>query len=175
MKKPHRNQAPERDTMQERRIEPEDAAAFADQLRGAFESRDSSVSVALAGNPLALDRVSSTQFVVRHPGVPGHSRVFLGGETRPEGYPADLPYLPHEVVILGIDNAAVWWSRNDLVTLLAEVERQCAASGWSREPETPVPDPSVTRHTFGKGNAVRYVALGQGILRLAERIMRQRD
>ena len=164
--------------MQERRIELEDAAAFANQLRSAFASQERSVSVVLAGNELTLDRVSQVEFVVRHADERGRSRVFLGDEARPEGYPTNLPYLPHEVVIMSINVAdvmAVWWSRNDLFTMLAEIERQCAATGWSQEPDTPSPDPSVIRHTFIKGNASRYVMVGQGILRLAEVARRQRD
>jgi hypothetical protein len=59
--------------------------------------------------------------------------------------------------------------------MLAEIERQCVATGWSQESDTPLPAPSVTRHTFIKGNASRYVMVGQGMLSLAEVPRRQHD
>jgi hypothetical protein len=157
---------------QERRIRPEDAHELARLLRQAFLSGDDHVSLHWIETPMVLERVSDVEFLMRLPDQPDGTRIILGSDVRPDAYPAEFPYIPHEIAMVGASpfpSMATWWSTGDLDAILAEIERQCVASGWTRIDDTPAPDVDAIRHEYEKAGMRRYLGLGQGILSLIQR------
>jgi hypothetical protein len=156
----------------ERPIRPEESAALADQLRQAFASDEQALTVNFADQALHLHRVSRSEFTMEHAGAPTAARVLLGSESILAGYPSDLPYLPGEIVMLsGAEPriSAVWWSRNDPEELLAQIDRQSLASGWTGGDRLPIPSSDATHCTYRKGNLMRYVLAGKGIVSVSHR------
>ena len=157
---------------QERPITRDDVASAADQFRIAFAGDAGSVVLQLAGSELRLERTSPVEFSVHADDAASRARVILGGDSRPDTYPGGLPYLPGEVVMVSMrdaDTLAVWWSRTNPTELLAKIDQQTLDAGWDREPDQPIPDPTIIRHTFGKGDAVRYTTAGQGLVSMIEK------
>jgi hypothetical protein len=153
----------------ERPVRPEDAESFADQLRDAFGSAENQLTAVFAGNKLRLERVSTTEFHLWAPGAPIPARVVLSTDPEATEYPADVPHLPGEIVMLasaGAKLTATWWSRTDPGELLAEIDRQTVASGWDTQPEQSIAGTSNTRRTYRKHGVLRSVMSGQGIVSL---------
>jgi len=97
--------------------------------------------------------------------------VILGTGSRPANYPADLPYVPDEIVMLSSTvrhTMATWWSTGEVSTIFAEIERQCAAAGWTRRDAPPVPHEDVTLRVYEQAGRLRHLTLGQGIVSLIE-------
>jgi hypothetical protein len=161
----------------ERPITSDDVASAADELRSAFASDADREVLHLAGSELRLERTSPVEFTVRAEHSSAVTRVILSVEDRPDSYPAELPFLPDEIVMVSVNDGevmAVWWSRSDPADLLAEIDRQCLDAGWNRESGPPIPDSTIIRHTFEKGNAVRYTTAGQGLVSVIEKPNRSR-
>jgi len=155
----------------ERKIQREDAEALARDLRKAFGSVEDRVSVPWFERSLVLERVSGDEFLVRQSDVAVTGRLILASGAKPADYPPDLPYVPDEVVMLGPQTGhtvATWWSTGDLPSLLAELERQCAAAGWARQAEAPPTHEEVTLRVYEKAGMRRHIMLSQGIVSLIE-------
>lgn len=78
--------------------------------------------------------------------VPGvESVVYEGAAERPASYPPGLPFLPGVKVSLSQSPsgpspvASLMWNVPDAETALADLLAQCAAGGWTREPEPDEP------------------------------------
>lgn len=74
------------------------------------------------------------------------SVLYEGAAERPASYPPGLPFLPGVKVSLSRSPAGpssvAWlamWNVPDAETALADLLAQCAASGWTREPEPDAP------------------------------------
>ncbi len=157
---------------QERPILREDAEALARRLREAFDSGEDDIVVEWVGEPMRLKRVSEAEFLVQQADRPVATRVMLGSEVRPDGYPADFPYVPDEVVMLGtaeVPTMALWWSARDPAALFEAIERQCVAAGWSLRQDPSPPDASVTQRVYEKSGTMRYLTHSQGIVSLSQR------
>jgi hypothetical protein len=73
------------------------------------------------------------------------SVVYEGAPDRPASYPPGLPFLPGVKVSLSQSPAgpssvtSLMWNVPDAEAALADLLAQCAASGWTREPESDEP------------------------------------
>lgn len=156
---------------QERPIRAEDAQSLAEQLREAFGSAERQLAVVFAGTPLRLERVSATEFEFRVPGEPHAARIVLATEPEATEYPADVPHLPGEIVMLagaGAKLTATWWSRTKPDELLAEVHRQTVASGWNPQPEQPIAGTGNTLRMYSRNGVLRSVISGHGMVALTQ-------
>lgn len=158
--------------MQERPVRPEDAASLVDRLHDAFASAGKQRTVAFAGQQLRLEKISPTEYQLRTPGAPTPVRVILATEHKAAEYPAEVPHLPGEIVMVAGADAnltATWWSRTDPAELLAEIDRQSVASGWHRQPEQPIAGTGNLIRTYRRYGVLRSVMSGQGIVSLHQR------
>ena len=160
-----------RTTEVERPVLREDAERVGRELKAAFASGRRRVVVDVLDHGYGLERVSDHELAVREPAEAAGARIFIGDEPRPAGYPDDLPYVPGVVVFLvehdGIATGT-WWFPRDLERLVQDVSSQCTASGWRRE-EGPVAEGEVAGYLFRKGDRVRQVITGPGLVSFLQR------
>jgi hypothetical protein len=158
--------------VEERRVTPKDAAALAQRLKEAFASSEDRVVIHWMDQSIQLERASQVEFLVRHPSAGSAGRVILGADAKPTSYPGNLPYVPHEIVMLNEPippMMATWWSTADPSTLYSELDRQCLDTGWERQDDPPAIDAEVTRRMYSKDGSLRYLMMSQGIVTLVER------
>jgi hypothetical protein len=74
--------------------------ALVRQIREAVEAGDSSVTLDFAGSELTMQWTPDGDMTVAAPGWPDAARVFAKPATRPDDYPADLPFVPGATVIV---------------------------------------------------------------------------
>jgi hypothetical protein len=151
----------------ERPIQHEESAELTDQLRQAIVSDQESVTVQFADQLFHLRRVTRGDYTIERAGESMTARVLLTFGPMPPDYPSDLPYLPGEIVMLSGTHrevSAMWWSHSDPEQLLAEIDRQSLASGWTPEAPAAVPPFRTTHRTYRRSDMRRYVRAGQGIL-----------
>ncbi len=155
----------------ERRITREAAQAMLDQITTAVASGEKRADVQLAGMDLLMERVSDAEVTLRAPDQSEQAHLFLAASTAPAGYPAGLPFVPGEpVMVTGpvSSRSLIWWAPGDPEGLIGLLDREWSAAGWQLLDETQFTEVPATRRSYGKPGSQMYVMDSGGTVSLIQ-------
>lgn len=125
------------------------------------------------GSTLTIDRDPRHGATVRIDVDGAVFRGFPPADAAPEGYPADLPFLPGRAVLLSqvSDNlvALQWLGVEAAAGVAAEMERLLLLDGWERTEVQTMPELAVTAVTFVKGDLERELVSGGSMTMLLQK------
>jgi hypothetical protein len=148
---------------EERPVTRAEMEALKSDIARAMESGAQRSTVQFADGELVLERTSDGGLTVSAPGQPSASRFFMGAPERPAGYPADLPFVPDEPVMVSIprENASslTWFAPRDPDQVFAQLEQQTVADGWQLSHRHELKEMPILQLAYQKGHVQRMVLL----------------
>ena len=128
----------------------------------AMESGAQRSTVQFADSELVLERTSDGGLTVSAPGQPSASRFFRGAPERPAGYPADLPFVPDEPVMVSLIREGAsslnWFAPRDPSAVFEELDRQCVQDAWELTQRHEM-NQTVVQLAYQKGVVLRRLLL----------------
>jgi hypothetical protein len=147
---------------EERPVTRAEMEALKSDIMRAMESGAQRSTVRFADSELVLERASDGGLTVNAPGQPSASRFFPGAAERPAGYPADLPFVPDEPVMVSLireDASSLnWFAPQDANALFAQLDRQCVEDAWELKQRHEM-NQTVVQLAYQKGVVLRRLLL----------------
>ncbi len=154
-------------------IDPQQAA-FAAAMKAAIESGDDEVSVTTPdGTPMRIIKSPEPGVRARIEATSGDSGSVVSilwepADTRPPGYPEDLPFIPNvpgsTSTITGQKRSRTqvqWFGIEDLDAAVERLVAESLADGWEHtriQPSTPAPTRMITLERGSEGRTITVVA-----------------
>ena len=145
----------------ERPIDRRAAEALLHQIKAAIASGAPESTVDLAGLNFLVTKVRDGEYIMHRPGQSEGTTIFASAGIRPPSYPAELPFIPGEMVGVtgtGRTQALTWWAPSDPSSLVATLDRQLVAEGWEPGGEMRLAVFRTTQRAYARGNTQLVIA-----------------
>ena len=141
-------------------------------VRRAITSGQPEARIPFADTELALGRSAEGGYTLHSPDNAAPMSLFSSPATKPNNYPAQLPFVAGEFVTTGDADghlSALWWAPREANQVLQELHEQSVASGWTLENEMEMPERSVAQRVYFKRDLQRLVLASDGAITLIDR------
>jgi hypothetical protein len=147
------------------------------EITRAMESGAQRSTVRFADNELVLEREPDGGLTMGMPGQAVTGRFYAAAADRPNGYPADLPFVPNEPVMVSVisilredASSLTWFAPRDPVDVFAQLEQQTVADGWALSHRHEMKEMPVVQLAYQKGPVLRMLLLRQGIVTVIQKL-----